>query len=333
MDARDNLNLLLDLDPETERWRLRTMFLLSILAHLALVGLLFAASGMIRRHQQLMELEAENEPPPQPTFLVLPPDLAKRLQQQRQANITSDQNRQAQGKAPVVTPTAPPLAYSRGNSTMPEVADGGGKTAPQPPAPPAPKPSAGGGSPTQSPPQPQHQDALKLEDVQKPAASNMHLAVASPEEAIQQSLQAAARGRAQGRIPGPGDSSAQFNNPYSNFSIGDVQVLSDTQGVDFGPYLRQVIEIVRKNWYGMMPESARLGQKGRVQLDFQILKDGNVPTPQPFTSASSGSMSLDQAAISAIHLANPFPPLPREFKGNDLKLRFIFLYNLGYGPQ
>ena len=161
----------------------------------------------------------------------------------------------------------------------------------------------------------------------------MQLAMASPDEAIQRSLQAAVQGRAQGRIPGPGDSGAQFNNPYSNFSIGQVQVLSDTQGVDFGPYLRQVIEIVRRNWYGLMPESARLGQKGRVQLDFQILRNGSVPTPEPYTSASSGSLSLDQAAISAIHLANPFPPLPREYKGNDLKLRFIFLYNLGYGSQ
>jgi outer membrane biosynthesis protein TonB len=332
------VELLLDLNPESERWRLRTMFLLSILAHLALVGLLLGASSMIERHERVLALEAENEPPPKPVFLVLPPDLAKKLLEQRQANILSDQNRQAQGKAPVIMPKAPPLAYSRGNTPVPQVAGGGAKPAPKPvpPAPPAPKPAPANPERAQTaPPKPPQQDGtLKLEDVPKPPAlSNPQLAMATPEEAIQQSVQAAVQGRAQGRIPGPGDSNAQFNNPYSNFSIGQVQVLSDTQGVDFGPYLRQVIEIVRRNWYGLMPESARLGQKGRVQLDFQIMRDGSVPKGEPATSASSGSIALDQAAKSAIDLSNPFQPLPHEYKGNDLKLRFIFLYNLGSGPE
>jgi TonB family protein len=176
-------------------------------------------------------------------------------------------------------------------------------------------------------------DGLKLEDVPKPPPSSPgHLALSTPEEAIQESLQAAARAnRAQGRTAGPGDSLGQFNNPNSNFSLAGPQILSDTQGVDFGPYLARIVEVVRQNWYHLMPESARLGQKGRVALQFAIQKDGRVLEVDPVVS--SGSNALDGAAKAAIDLSIPFPPLPEEFHGNDLKLRFIFLYNLGYGPQ
>jgi TonB family protein len=89
--------------------------------------------------------------------------------------------------------------------------------------------------------------------------------------------------------------------------------------------------MVRQNWYAVIPESARLGQKGRVALDFDIQKDGSVPGLD--LAASSGAEPLDRAAEAAINASIPFPPLPSEFHGNHLKLRFIFLYNLGYGAQ
>jgi len=324
------INLYLDLDPPAQRWRFRAIFLLCILSYLALVLMVIGVSGAIRRHAELVALEEQSKRP-ETTFLVLPPDLLRRVQPPK-TNTLSDQNRTARGRAPIVTPQAPPQAYSKGNSPLPEIA-GGGKPAappPTPPAPPAPKPSAGGGSPPAPAPQ-QRDDALKLEDIPKPASSPGHLAMSSPEESIQQSLQAAMQGRARTQATGPGDSMGQFNNPNSNFSIPGAQILSDTQGVDFGPYLARIIYMVRQNWYAVIPESARLGQKGRVMLDFDIQKDGSVPGID--LAASSGAEPLDRAAGAAINASLPFPPLPSEFHGNHLKLRFIFLYNLGYGAQ
>jgi TonB family protein len=324
----ENVNLLVELDPESARWRFRAIFLLCILSYLVVAALLTGVSNMMRRHAELVALEEQSKPP-ETTFLLLPPDILKRMQPPK-TNTLSDQNRVARGRAPIVTPQAPPQAYSKGKSPLPEIA-GGGKPAaapPAPPEPPAPKPSTGGGSP----PAPQQKDdALKLEDVPKPASSPGHLAMASPEEAIQQSLQAAMQGRARTPAMGPGDSMGQFNNPNSNFSIPGAQILSDTQGVDFGPYLARIIYMVRQNWYAVIPESARLGQKGRVMLDFDIQKDGAVPGVD--LAASSGAEPLDRAAEAAINASIPFPPLPSEFHGNHLKLRFIFLYNLGYGAQ
>jgi TonB family protein len=175
---------------------------------------------------------------------------------------------------------------------------------------------------------------LRLTDVPTPAEggeqSQLRLPGSTPGEAIRQASQAAARGRATGAIGGLGDSDAQLNNPGSNFSIGGAQILSDTQGVDFGPYLARVVFSVRRNWYSVIPISAQMGQKGRVAIVFEIIKDGSVP--QLRLVGSSGSEPLDRAALSAINMSNPFPQLPADFTGNHLVLQFIFLYNLGTSP-
>jgi len=43
--------------------------------------------------------------------------------------------------------------------------------------------------------------------------------------------------------------------------------------------------------------------------------------------ASSGDDALDRAAWGGISASNPFPPLPSEFTGPYLALRFRFYYN------
>jgi len=41
----------------------------------------------------------------------------------------------------------------------------------------------------------------------------------------------------------------------------------------------------------------------------------------------SGDVALDRAAWGAITGSNPFPPLPKEFPGQNLGLLFRFYYN------
>jgi len=45
---------------------------------------------------------------------------------------------------------------------------------------------------------------------------------------------------------------------------GDVEVLTDTLGVDFGPYLKDLKAAVRKNWYRLIPQSAMMGKQGNL---------------------------------------------------------------------
>jgi TonB family protein len=88
----------------------------------------------------------------------------------------------------------------------------------------------------------------------------------------------------------------------------------------------QVIAAVRRNWFAVYPEAARLGQRGQVVLQFAVVKQGTV-TKVVF-NGQSGAKALDQSAVAAISASNPLPPLPPEFKGDRIVLQMTFLYNM-----
>ena len=113
--------------------------------------------------------------------------------------------------------------------------------------------------------------------------------------------------------------------------MGPAEVLSDTQGVDFGPYLSRVLDAVRRNWYNLIPEEARppLLKKGKLSIEFVILPNGKVAGMT--LRSPSGDVALDRAAWGGITASVPFAPLPNEFHGPYLALRFHFFYNPGKG--
>jgi TonB family protein len=330
MTDEPELRLLQDLESEVARWRRRTLFLLSVVLHALLITLGLVFPQVFRRGAAMVGIRIGPERKNDTTFLVLPPDL-QRLRQPPRTNNLSDKDRLAQGHSPLIDPFGSRLPYSRGNTPLPEIA-GGGKPVPPPAAAPAPSPGTGS-TPSASPPPPppkKDEDRLLLEDVpaKVPAGNGVgpSLQPSTPGEAIRQSLQAAVRGRSSGAHPGPGEGTAQFENLNPNFSIEGPEILSDTRGVDFGRYLYLIVEIVRRNWYAEMPMSAQMGEKGRVDIVFTILKDGSVPEIR--LVGSSGKDPLDRAAVAGIRLSSPLPPLPKEFTGDHLLLHFIFLYNL-----
>jgi TonB family protein len=107
-----------------------------------------------------------------------------------------------------------------------------------------------------------------------------------------------------------------------------IEMLTDTQGVDFNDYLRRIYYIVKNNWYAVMPPSVDLGEKGVVSLHVKIMRDGSVPDIEPVMLYSSGKEPLDRAAVSSIRSSNPFPPLPPQFSGPYIELRYTYYYNL-----
>ena len=143
--------------------------------------------------------------------------------------------------------------------------------------------------------------------------------------AIEQAVRATAANR--GRYGGEGGDYG-INQGHSPQIMGPAEIITDTQGVDFGPYLARVVMIVKQNWYRMIPESAMppIMKKGKLQIRFVILKDGKVSAM--VLEATSGDTPLDRAAWSAITFSNPFPPLPAEFKGDVIRLQFNFAYNM-----
>ena len=115
------------------------------------------------------------------------------------------------------------------------------------------------------------------------------------------------------------------NSPSESGSV--VELLSDPRGVDFRPYLTQVLAAVRRNWFAVIPESARLGMsRGRTLIQFSVTSNGSVP--KLVIAKSSGAPPLDRAAVAGVSASNPFPPLPKEYLGGDIRLQFTFLYNI-----
>jgi TonB family protein len=121
---------------------------------------------------------------------------------------------------------------------------------------------------------------------------------------------------------GPG-----LNAPPTPGKVGsNLELLSDPQGVDFRPYMLQVLAAVRRNWFAIMPESAKLGSRGKVALQFSIDRQGAVPKLVIVTP--SGVQALDRAAVAGVSASNPFPPLPTEFRGTLIRLQLVFAYNM-----
>jgi TonB family protein len=121
--------------------------------------------------------------------------------------------------------------------------------------------------------------------------------------------------------------SEQLRQPSKPGQVqSSVQLISDDQGVDFKPYLIRVLAMVRRNWLAIIPESAHMGRRGRVLLQFIVDRSGAVP--KLVIAMPSGTEAFDKAAVAGISASVPLPPLPPEFKGSEVRLEFSFKYNM-----
>jgi TonB family protein len=154
----------------------------------------------------------------------------------------------------------------------------------------------------------------------------------TPGSAIEQAERAAAANRGHSGAGQAGDYG--LTRGRGGEKVADqLEILTDTMGVDFGPYLTRIVQIVRQNWYNQMPPSvfAPLFKQGKLSIEFVILKDGK--TTSMVVHTSSGDVALDRAAWGSITASTPFPPLPKEFPGQLLGLRFYYFYNLEPGAD
>jgi len=111
--------------------------------------------------------------------------------------------------------------------------------------------------------------------------------------------------------------------PLQTARIGYFIILTDTEGLDFGPYLQQVLHDIKQSWYGQAVPPVL--KSGTVLIEFAILKNGQTAGLHYLTS--SGDVALDHAVYGAIAALNPLPPLPQHFAGPNLGLQIAFLYN------
>jgi TonB family protein len=174
-------------------------------------------------------------------------------------------------------------------------------------------------------PQPQHGLILPKNSVNRSLQDTIRDAAKNPNASGGRSgLYSGPMPKAGGGLNGGSDGHQGAGGTFGN----GYEILTPTEGVDFSDYMNRVVAAVRRNWYAVMPESAMLGDRGRVALQFRIMKDGSVPDGEPVRIIGSGKEPLDRAAVSAIRSSNPFEPLPPAYPRPYIELRFIFLYNL-----
>jgi TonB family protein len=185
-------------------------------------------------------------------------------------------------------------------------------------------------TPNVAPSQPAPSQLIPIRPAPQNPKLNLDMPQASPGKMLQDQLDNAVRHSGNSGIyrssPPPAGGGG---GPHSGPGMGNgAQILSDTQGVDFNPYIQRLLATLRRNWIAVMPESALMGDKGVVYTTFQINPDGSVAPPDPTMERTSGKDALDTAAMSAIRASNPFEPLPSQFHGPYLRLRIVFLYNI-----
>ncbi len=168
--------------------------------------------------------------------------------------------------------------------------------------------------------QTQEQPKLALQNMEHappPVTPPEQRKVPIPDTSVTGALQRSLQNPTHPQTPPPG--------PDTGHSVELPQLLTDNQGVDFTPYLRAILMTVRRNWQAVIPESARLGERGKVSIVLSIGRDGRVI--KLVFGEQSGTDSLDKAAVSGVSMSNPFPPLPSQFKGDRIVVQFNFAYN------
>jgi TonB family protein len=324
--------LLGQLQDDLARSRMREAFWISLLVHIVLIIAIALSPKYLPDRKAVVLVPAEELlRDREMTYLEAPPDRQKPPVKAPDTNKMSDKNRIATSRNPTLD-----------KKMMEELRDLRRPGAPGPGGRPSP--------PVMQPPQQAQQSGQPQPQQQQQANSGPAAPTRSNENASLESMPAARRNPtsafAQAMSPGSAIEQAAraaavnrggYGGASGEYGLGptasqgkirsDLDVLSDTQGVDFGPYLQRVLQSVRRNWYILIPEVARapLMKKGKVSIQFVILPDGKVAGMQ--TVLPSGDIALDRAAWGGITNSNPFPPLPQEFRGPYLALRFHFYYN------
>ncbi len=90
-------------------------------------------------------------------------------------------------------------------------------------------------------------------------------------------------------------------------------------------YFATVQRRVKSNW--AYPRSAgQQGIEGTTTIDFYIAKDGHLEDAK--LTSSSGTAILDDAALVAVKLAQPFPPVPDTLCKDSVGITGTFRYKV-----
>lgn len=323
LDHHELIHLLDTLDDERARGRFREAIYISLFFYLAVGWFLFYGPQVLFHQGRIINpAEVLKQRDRELTYLNLPPDLSKPPLRRPPPTVLSDRDRTQQT-------ARPPLDRKTLEQLQAMRRPGAPASTPPLPSAPTPQPSAAPPQATQQPPpqpaprpQPQpSQQALVESPRPAPTRPNFGQPNRTAGEAVRQAAEQAAQNRG-----GGGDFGAGIPVEHQGLNTG-VDVLSDTLGVDFSPYLRRILREIYTTWLPLIPEEARppLNKSGVTQIRFTILPDGRIGAMH--LDGSTHDDALNRAAWGSITGVGQFPPLPQQFHGPNLELRIHYLVN------
>ena len=301
-DTHELLEMISELEDERRWARLREGIWLAILVHILLLSAITWIPKYVFRVPPVIDPFDAIKQRKDLSYLDLPPDLLRKYQPKVQIKPVPEKQPQIDKKTlEAMNKPAPPVP-------QPEQPKLESPVQPQPtPTPPSPK--------SESPVEAPHPPAV-------PARPNFAMGSQNPADQLREAMRGAAHNQGADADAQPIGGLAR----HPGAGAGGVQILSDTQGVDFSSWLHRWYYETERTWDPLIPDevNAPILKSGAVQIRFKVLPNGQVT--DMVLEGRSGDTGLDRAAWGAITGSN-YPPLPREFHGPYLELRALFLYN------
>jgi len=308
-DTHELLAMISELEDERRWARLREGIWLALLIHILLLSAITWVPRYIFRVPPVIDPFDAIKQRKDLAYLDLPPDVLRKYQ---------------------AKPKVAPLPEQRQPHVDKKTLEALNK--PAPPPPPQPQPTTPAPQPALTAPAPKIEPAPQPAETPRPQAvprPNFAMGSANPADQLREAMRGA-------RGAGPGASqlpSAPGQMPmHPGAGSGGVQVLSDTQGVDFSSWLLRWHRETERTWDPLIPDEVNppIYKKGAVVIRFKVLPNGRIMDGSMVLEGRSGDTGLDRAAWGALTGSN-YPPLPHEFHGPYLELRAIFLYNTEFG--
>jgi outer membrane biosynthesis protein TonB len=311
-DTHELLTMISELEDERRWARLREGIWIALLIHIALLLAAILLPKYVFMPRVIDPFEAIQQRKDL-TYLDMPPDVLKKFQAK-----------------PKVAPLPPEKAPHVDKKTLEAL----NKPAPPPPEPeikpettPPPNQPALTTPTPKVEPAPQPTEAPHPQAV--PARPNFAMGSSNPADQLRDAMRGARSGP--GAVGNPGGGANQLPL-HPGAGSGGVQVLSDTQGVNFNSWLLRWHHETEHTWDPLIPDEVNppIYKKGAVVIRFKVLPNGRIMDGSMVLEGRSGDTGLDRAAWGALTGSN-YPPLPHEFHGPYLELRAIFLYNMEPG--
>ena len=312
LETHELWQLLDDMDDERAKARRRESFYISTIVYLMVAWFIFYGPHVLW-HQPRMINPADALKDRDMTYLDLPPDALKQMKPRTPPKILSDKDRVEQ------TPDKKTLQHLK---------------AMEPPPAPRPTPEQ---EQAQLPPEPQPQPAPlrpqsqeSIVEAPKPQEQQPKPTFNQPTQSAAENLKQMSENALPTRPGFHGGNGTGGSSPHHAGALGDVDILSDTSGVDpdeLQKYINRLLIELRQTWIPLLPEETYppLSKQGDTLISFTIGPNGGLVVAMNL-DGSTHDDAINRAAWNSIK-DTPMRPLPKGMKDPNLSLRIRFMVN------